>query len=247
MGLSSEWTTQEYEIARALAIQVPTMTLDQIDRGWFREGDDARCQAAGAINKLISGGLIDRRSVEVPPIVKLVKPLHSWAPGTPAPSHNRLASIAERAARRRSVNAVLTETETYVATPDTARLFGAFMHAGPPKECELQHDLQLGEVFVRYLRSRRRQARQWLGEAAFPKLGFDIRGMKDPDAFIILDDGEASHILEYVGNYSVEHLAEFHAHCSGQATQRLAAFTSAESKSMLSRLYNPRGTGYQLW
>jgi len=244
MSFSSEWTTEEHEITRALTIQVSTMTLDQIARGWFR-GDNARRQTADSLDKLVSAGLIELRRVEVPPIVKLSNQLYSWAPGSPAPSHDRLASIAERASQRRSADAVLTET--YVATPTAARLFGAFMHAGPPKECELQHDLQLGEVFVRYLRSRPRQARQWLGEAAFPKLGFEIKGMKDPDAFIVLDDGETRHIVEYVGNYPVEHLVAFHAHCSGQAAQRLAAFTTAAPHSLLSRLYNPRGTGYQLW
>lgn len=245
MTISSEWTTEERSIVRALALQVSIMTLDQIARGWFRGKDDAQRQAADSLDKLATAGLIELRRVEAPPIVKLSNPLHSWSPGSPAPSHNRLASIAERASQRRNVDAV--PTQTYVATAAAACLFGAFRHAGPPKECELHHDLQLAEVFVRYLRSRRRQARQWLGEAAFPKLGFDIKGMKDPDAFIVLDDGRTRHIVEYVGNYSVDHLAAFHTHCSGQAAQRLAAFTIAAPHSMLSRLYNPQGTGYQLW
>ena len=209
------WTTQEFAVLRVLAIQSPGMTLDQIARGWFRQDAAPLEHAASAVTRLVKAELVEPRVVESHPQISLTKPLFAWKPSDPDPSPRRLTSLSDRARWRWYLPPVAVTI--YVATRSAARLFGAFVDARRIKSCEVSHNLHLAEVFVRYLIGRPRMAAQWLGEAAFPKLGFDIKGMKDPDAFLVAENGAIERIVEFAGSYSAEHLTRFHAHCAGRA------------------------------
>jgi hypothetical protein len=100
-------------------------------------------------------------------------------------------------------------------------------------------------VFLRYRLLRPRLATGWRGEATLPKLGFAIRGMKDPDAFLVDSQSRCRRVIEVVGTYEVHHLCAFHAHCAGDAAARLARHRGLSTA--FSNLYPQEGIGYELW
>lgn len=231
-----------FEIARCLALQVRALTMLQIVNAWrksFRDVADAEECIAG----LARAGLVVRQVVEAHPLLSLSKPLLSWTPGTREPSASDFWAVSELARSRMSKPHEVMEI--VIASPRAARLFGAFLRPGRLKHCEISHDLQLSQVFLRY-RSLGR-ADGWAGEAAFPKLGLEIRFAKDPDAFLVAANGMARRVIEFSGNYEADHLIKFHEHCAGAAARRIAAHFGGAGSNNLANLYAPKGTAYELW
>ncbi len=81
-----------------------------------------------------------------------------------------------------------------------------------PELTHRDHDLLLGEVFVAYLRDEPESARRWVGEATRPKAGY---GVKDPDAFLLDEEGNTLRVIESGGKYDPERVEAFHEHCAG--------------------------------
>lgn len=230
---------------RALAVQVQGTTLDQIARALFSRQDLPSQIAEQALERLMAAGLVESRMVEAHPLEALSKPLFAWKPGDPHPTDQRLAKLSLLTRSRWSLPPVAQTI--YVATRNAARCFGTFLDFGRVKPCEATHNIHLTEVFVHYSVRRPRMAALWLGEAAFPKLGFDIKGMKDPDAYLINSAGTAERIIEFAGSYSADHLANFHSHCAGSAARKLSHFCRAHQNCRLAALYAAQGTSYELW
>jgi hypothetical protein len=243
--VTNAWTVEEVSLLRALALQTPCLTFAQITRGWFAKSDGVEDSAERTLARLASAQLITEQTIEAHPLQALTKPLFTWRPGEPPPTERRLTTLAERARDRWQLAHV--PTTVFVASPKVVRLFGAFHDAHHTKHCEETHNLHLGEVLVRYRTAQPQLAAKWWGEAAFPKLGFDIKGMKDPDAFLLDPRGQAVRIVEFVGSYPAEHLLKFHEHCAGGAAQRLNRFLGPRFYSALGHLYAPTGTAYELW
>ncbi len=189
--------------------------------------------------------MLFRHVVEAHPLLPLDRPLLSWAIHDPDPSLDELRTVSDTAIARWQLRD--EAVEVYSATKATDHLFGAFRRKSSAKMCEATHDLHLAEVFVRYWTHSPRIAAAWLGESAFPKLGFEIRRLKDPDAFIINVDGPIVRIVEFAGRYKTDHLAAFHQHCAGKAADRIATLLPKERGGILSRLYDLVGTDYEIW
>ena len=237
-------------ILRALAVQIRIASLDQIARGWYPSGTSATAEAKAALCRLEHCGLICRRIVEAQPIVPLPRPIFAWKPADPPPSNEVLEEIAEKSNDRWSSDDV--PVEVHYASSRAARLFGAFSDVRHAKHCEATHDLHLSEVYLRYRLKTPRLAANWRGESAFPKFGFEFKGMKDPDAFLLDSSHRATRIIEFSGKYSVAHLRTFHEHCSGLAANRLATrrhatHSARRPSASLLNLYSPEGTRYEIW
>ena len=243
--VTNTWNAEEVSLLRALALQTPCLTSSQITRGWFAKNEDAQAATEQSLARLSAARLITQRVVEAHPLQTLEKPLFTWQPGDAPPGERRLLNLALRARER--WQAAYVPTTIYVAAKKANQLFGAFLAASHTRECEATHNLHLGELLVRYRTVRPKLAAAWWGEAAFPKLGFDIKGMKDPDAFLLNTHRQAVCVVEFTGSYSVEHLQKFHEHCAGGAALRLARFLGLRRNSHLGQLYSPTGTAYELW
>jgi hypothetical protein len=243
--VATSWTVHEWSLLRALALQTPCLTREQILRGWRVGENDSTSVADASLARLLNAKLIESCVIEAHPLLPLAKPLFAWKPGDPPPSERRIKSLSEQALQRWELPHVAATV--YVASRSAARLFGAFVAALPIKHCETNHQLHLSEVFMCYRKTRPKFADAWLGEAAFPKLGFDVKGMKHPDAFLLDAEGRAQRVVEFVGSYPAEHLERFHEHCAGQAARRMAQFLGTSSQSPLQHLYQPEGTAYELW
>lgn len=237
------WNTIELSIVRALAIQVRAMTSNQIARGWFDISRNPQKAAKATLRRLASAGLIESVRAEAPVPLRLSRPLLQWKTGGRRPSDDQLVAVAASGRKRASLtHSLLT---IYRASRRAYRVFGSFADEHQLRWCEIGHDLHLAEVFVAYRSFRPDLARLWLGEGAFPKLGFHIRGMKDPDAFLVDASGRARRVIEFVGSYEVDHLQAFHAHCSAEAARRLRIHRGL--KRAFRHLYPDEGIGYELW
>lgn len=242
---STVWTDSEVSILRALAVQVRIASRDQIKRGWFGAAPTSCELTDDALMRLTSAGLIQSRIVEAHPILELKRPLFTWRLKDREPTDATFESLAEVIRARWAESEV--PVEVYFATSRSVRLFGAFSDAIHPKHCEATHDLHLAEVFVRYRLKTPLLVRKWNGESAFPKLGFDFKGMKDPDAFLIDADARALRIIEFAGKYSADHLHAFHRHCAGGAARRIPVRPLSVSQKRIRNLYASGGTNYELW
>ena len=234
----------DFAILRALAMQVRVLSRDQIVRGWFSTRPDGDLQAKDAIERLQSEDLVCSQRFEVHPLLPLSQPLFAWSPKSKTPTNAQIRDLAEAFQSRWT--AALVPIELFLATKRAYHLFGSFVDARHLKLCEATHDYHLGEVFVRYLSTVSGSNVTWWGEAAFPKMGLELKGVKDPDAFILNEKGEALRVVEFAGSYDEEHLNKFHMHCAGDGAKKIAKFCHDMPNSSLLRLYNPRGTSYEL-
>ena len=237
------WSTVEFSIVRALALQVRAMTSTQVARGWFANCRNPKKAAKAALRRLELAGLVTRETVEAPVPQRLSRPLFQWKVGSHQPTDALLSTVAECGRKRCSLPH--TRLATYRASSRACRVFGSFAHAGHSRACEIGHDLHLAEVFIFYKEFMPALAPYWHGEGAFPKLGFDIRGMKDPDALLVDETGRGRGVIELVGSYEVDHLRAFHAHCAGGGARRLRFHRGL--RRVFPRLYSDEGTGYELW
>jgi hypothetical protein len=242
---SSEWSPVEQDLLRTIALRIRLITAAQIARGWFGDQADGERAPVQALQRLEAAGLIARRSTEAHPLLDLRQPLFAWKVGTPGPSGEQLRTISERTRSRWSEPHL--PVDLFLATKRATALFGAFVDARDFRHCEATHDLHLSQAYITYRRRFPRLAKLWHGEAAFPKMGFEISHMKDPDAFLIDRMDTATRVVEFAGSYEVDHLKAFHEHCAGGAARRLATHGWMKSKSRLSSLYAPAGTSYELW
>lgn len=249
----AHWSPAELSLARALALQVRLLTLHQVATGWCADVADPQAAAQSALERLAHAGLAEPVTLEVHPMLPLQQPLFVWRVGDPCPNLLDFVAISLKSQMRWRNPHV--PTVVWRATKQASHVWGAFHDARDIRHSEASHDLHFAEVFVRYRCQHPHAAADWLGEAAFPKLGFDIKGMKDPDAFLVDGTGTAYRVIEFAGSYEAEHLWQFHAHCSGQAAQKLARWFRTppvkeqphHSTSRLARLYAPGGTAYELW
>ncbi len=232
----------DFALLRALAVQVRALTVDQIRRGWFVEEQDSHA-VIECCDRLERSDLLMRRIMEAHPRIELKSPLYAWKPTQRHPTASDFRAIAQASQAR--WNKPHTAVQVFVAAPRAARLFGAFVDARRLKHCETSHDLHLSEVFLRYKRSK--AGTNWWGEAAFPKLGLDIRFSKDPDAFLLHANAQATRIIEFAGSYDEEHLRHFHDHCAGGAAAKFRQHFGRNAANRLSNLYSDKGTAYELW
>lgn len=221
------------------------MTVEQLGRCWFRRQEDSVGRAQVLATHLENLHLIERRTFEAHPLIRLARPLFTWNPGEPQPTREQFESLAETSRKRWKKMHVAIEV--LIASKTAVRLFGAFSDARHARHNEITHDLHLTEVFIRSRKGNRPPEWEWWGESAFPKLGFEIKGMKDPDAFFMDGEGQCQCVIEFAGVYSAEHLAKFHAHCSGQAAAKIRRRFASVPASVLTQLYAPTGTAYELW
>ena len=238
-----KWSAIERDVLRTIALCVRALTVRQVSKGWFEGKADEAAQKV--LSRLENAELVKRTIVEAHPVIKLERPLLTWTRGSRTPSHHQFESLAT--AIRDRWNQSHRAIEVFTATKRAAAAFGCFVDASGLKHCEATHDLHVAEIFLRYRQHSPDAAAGWLGEAAFPKLGFTIRGMKDPDAFIVSQNGTATTIVEFSGNYEIDHLFAFHEHCAGKAAVRFAKHPTFDSKSEIARLYQFGGTSYELW
>lgn len=195
-GNISCWTHTDFDIVQTLTLRIRLMASTQATQIW--QTADRR------LSKLVAAGLIERHKISVHPRLQPDRPLAAWVPGHPEPPCNFIS----RSARARWTTATIT-TEVFVASRKASNLFGSDSHGLPPVE-HRDHDLLLADAYAFYREQRPGLASRWIGEDFLPKAGFKI---KDPDAFLVDDDGQFRCVIESAGRYSTHQVKSFHDYC----------------------------------
>lgn len=201
--MNAVWTNRDMDIVETLTRRVSMLSLGQIVRIWWPAAGSPRI-VRRRLRRLIAGGLIDCRLVNVHPVNGLREPLVSWAPGGPEPD----AEVVAKRIRARWT-APCEPQEIYTATRLSANLFGSTSRGLPDLE-HRDHDLILAEVYTFYREQRPQEACLWVGEHALPKAGYRI---KDPDAFLVNSAGTRRRAINSAGHYDSARIETFHEHC----------------------------------
>ena len=200
----STWTGPEFDLVESLTWRIRLAELGQIHRGWWPDMPSQRALRRH-LCRLRKAKLLFRTFINVCPLPVIRSPLIAWEPNVTDPCFERV----RRQIRGRWLSPA-QPTEVYWASPQAANLFGSAAGELPPLS-HREHDLLLAEVYVFYRLRRPQLARRWAGEDALPKAGYRI---KNPDAFLLDDQGQPLRIIESSGHYSMKQIQSFHEHCA---------------------------------
>lgn len=201
--MTTLWTRRDLDIVETLTRRVRLLSIDQVARIWWPQARSRRV-VRRRLRRLVAAGLIARTIANVHPLFDLRRPLATWSSGEEEPDFVQVALQARTRWHSPSV-----PSELFYATRLAANLYGS--SAGHlPELNHRDHDLLLGQVYLVFRKARPADARQWIGEDTRPKAGYRI---KDPDAFLVDDDGKLLRVIESAGRYSTAQVASFHDHC----------------------------------
>ena len=197
------WTYRDLDIIEALTRRIRLITAIEIARIWWPSSSPSRPRRR--IRRLVEAGLMTKTRVNAHPAFEVVRPTVKWKPGRPHPNLDRVAKKVQS-----RWNQPARPVTVYAASRLAANLWGS--SAGRlPNRTHWDHDLLLARVYAHYRSAHPREAKRWVGEDCLPKAGYRI---KDPDAFLVDDDGRLTRVIESAGRYSVKQLESFHEHCA---------------------------------
>lgn len=196
-----ELRTSDLELLRILSTSVRVLSMNQVERTWFRSQASARRR----LRQLVSEGVLREIEILARPELPLSMPVSTWAPGEPSPNFEAVAYQLQRR--------WVAPAEIQLAV--IASRFGANFHGGSgdrvPRATEQTHDLHLATVFLHYRKNFPALITTWRSEDALRRLSLQVRGGKIPDAIII--ENSSQKIIEFGGAYKAKKLADFHESC----------------------------------
>jgi hypothetical protein len=236
--LEPSWSPTATRVLEALGRCVRVLTLEQIARGWF--GDDSDV-AEKELAPFCNRDLVERHSVFAHPLIEISPPAFHWKPGDPTPSDEKFTELVRHFQGRWGQDD--EPYEVYVATRTGVNVVGGYA-PDPPKTEQWTHDIHVGEMLVNLIEENNPEVvSSIVGEAALPKLGHDINRMKDPDMFVVDENGSALQVLEFAGAYDEKHIRDLHEHCSGEAHKKLRKHYPGRKHYLYA---SPEGTQYFL-
>lgn len=200
-------TTREREILLALTHKVRFLSLAQVARTFFPAAKHPPAAARRGLRRLLDADLLARERANIHPELALIEPAACWQPGDQTPP---LGPLAYQLARR------WTEpnqpTTYFFATPRAARLMGG-QGGAPKRHYQLNHDLHVATVYLRFRERDPEVALRWVSEDLLPP---PDSGAKHPDAMIRDATGNPVLVVEFGGAYDVPSLEKLHTHCAVQ-------------------------------
>ena len=196
------WTPSDYDILMTLTSRVRMVSLSQAVAIWWPESTFR--VAKRLLRRLCHAGFLETTFINVEPLISVHKPICSWKPGKEEPDLKRVS----RKAKSRWSN-VAKPQQVFFASRRSSNLFGSSAPGLPPA-IQRDHDLLLADVYVYYRTQRPKHAEKWIGEDRLAKAGYQ---QKDPDAFLINDDGYPTRVIESAGRYGLKQVESFHEYC----------------------------------
>ena len=196
-------TNRDTEILRALATKVRLFSLRQIAECWFI-GDVANTRRR--MRSLKNRSLVNQVTVRSRNLPEFSSPLIQWRPGQPDPRFEAVAHILQSRWTGRSVR----DCAAFIATTQTAQLFGGVQRGELKKQLQVTHDLGVAAVWLTLFRTMPAVAEAWCGEDL---LAATRRGEKLPDSFLLDGDGQIAAVIEFGGSYDAARVEEFHRDC----------------------------------
>lgn len=200
-------SARDNEILTTLAVKVRFLSLSQIARGWWTKTAEPEIHARRRLSEFREARLLSETVVPASPMLDLQAPVVVWKLGQPAPD---FAAVAHTLLNRWPPTPTV-RTSVYAATERTNNMYGGPSSVRPIHLMQLDHDLHVGEVYLRYLRDHSALAERWVGEDIRPKSGYRL---KDPDAVLEFDGGARIHVVEFGGRYDTDRVRDFHNDCA---------------------------------
>jgi hypothetical protein len=199
-------SAEDTDFLEVLTHKLRILSANQIARGWWPGRPLASVRRH--LLRLIDGGFLRVVNAAVEQELPLDGPLCTWNPGDPPPHFGALAHVARKRANRPRSTA-----ELYGATPRAARLLGGL--PGNIKLGSLNHDLNLGALYLKLRDRLPAYAADWVGEDLLvPEKGGDVC------ADVELRDaaGTTYRVLEFAGSsYKAERFERIHDDCAFRA------------------------------
>jgi hypothetical protein len=194
-------------ILEILTWKVRVLTIGQVRR-IIQVGRRQPPSVAAVLNGLVAAGLLETQKV-VLVVVEPAQPLYTWMPGDCEPAYGRILWQLEKRWRRTEAR----RTTICWATETAAHQFGGVAEFRN-RASQVEHDLGTAAVFTRLHEIGSSLAARWIGEMILNRdYGRRTAWLKKrPDA-VIFDNGVASKMIEFCGQYSIRRLRRFHCHC----------------------------------
>lgn len=191
-------------IVLTLCRRVRVFTLDQIASAWF-EGDARKARAE--IRRLTKLGFVEVYQNLVGERPPVDKPLLVWKPGDgKQPKFHKIAYQSSSRWGKRT-----RQEQLVIATKKAIQTFAGYTNGKLPTECALRHDLAVSSIYLHFLKTDPRRARNFIGEDHWVHLGHSKNKHCVPDAVIRHRRNHRLNVLiEQVGDYPKERLVEFH-------------------------------------
>lgn len=201
--MTTGWTYRDLDIVESLTRRVRLLTAQDIARIWWPNSSSSRLRRR--IRRLRQAGLIEQTRINAHATIEVTRPIVQWTPGRPEPSMESASMTIQRRWTEPAAPIMV-----FSATRLAANLWGS--SAGRlPNRTHWDHDLLLARVYAHYRVAHPQVAQDWIGEDCLPKAGYRI---KDPDAFLVNDEGRVTRVIESAGRYSLKQLETFHEHCA---------------------------------
>ena len=170
------------------------------------------------VGRLANSGLLQSNTTALT-FIEASAPLWIWQPGEFRPDYHGLAWQLEKRWQR----AHPRRLTICWATDRAARLFGGVAEFSK-RASQVEHDLGTASVLAQLYEEHPELAARWVGEMILRR-DYAPRQRwlrKIPDA-AILDDDRPVTLIEFGGQYSVEHLRRFHRHRGPRHSRTVAA------------------------
>lgn len=159
------------------------------------------------LRSLLDSGFIIERAFLMHPEIYLPGPLFQGGKGLPPPDYGALSYEL-----RKRWTLAPERSSAYLATRQTAKLFGGFSGGGNRDgvllaALQATHDLHCTQIFLRIQQEHPALATQWLSEAVLKQLH---PGEKTPDAAIVERSGKMLLAIEFGGSYRPRRLKALH-------------------------------------
>jgi hypothetical protein len=201
-------TERDQELFDALTRRVRVMSLGQATR--LLQHTSGALPPTGRtlrhrMERLARAGWLEIYPMNVHRIASAERPLATWALGKRVPDAAKVATQTKGRWREAPIVVAVC-----VASARTANMLGSTA-VGLPRREQLDHDLLLSSVYLRFRTSCLSSRVTWIGEHGLPKAGYRI---KDPDAFLVDGRGRVVRVVESAGRYNERQIEAFHEYCS---------------------------------
>ena len=201
-------TTNDNLVLKILTWYVRLLSLEHLQR-ILRATCQPCSSASRLVGRLANSGLLQSKTTALT-FIEASAPLWIWQPGEFRPDYHGLAWQLERRWQR----AHPRRLTICWATDRAARFFGGVAEF-TKRASQVEHDLGTASVLVQLYEEHPELASRWVGEMILRR-DYAPRQRwlrKIPDA-AILDEHRPVTLIEFGGQYSVEHLRRFHRHCA---------------------------------
>lgn len=203
--MNSELPELMQDIIFTLTHKVRVLTLQQVATTWWPESDQAEAAARKTLNRLARLNLVRLIEADIRQPLNLDGPMLSWCLGEEKPDFGPLSYRAKN--RWEGVSA----TKLVVSpTRQAANWMGGVVNR-TSRLSEINHDINVANVYLGFRKSRVQRASSWLPEEALRRqLNLEIESYL-PDA-LVYDEGKPT-VIELAGKYPKQRFDEIHGFC----------------------------------